>query len=454
MCRQTSPQRRTFRKMRSKTFMVAINRNFQLGNRLHILIIGSTYPRHDADYAVPWLRESVRQLVERGHKVQVLAPSFEGLQDHEIDGVQVHRFRYSPKPWEHLTHEQGACNRISNPWYQILGFPYVVKGWLQAIQLAHRFSFDIVHVHWPFPHGPMGKAASRICGAPLVITSHGAEFALARRKAWIRPFLRQSLQSADLLLANSSWTAQEVKALSGRNATILPFGSTTKGTVPLTPTNNNNHAVPRILFTGRLIQRKGVEYLLRAIPLVLARRRAEFIITGDGDQRKQLEELAQSLNLQDSVKFLGFVSNQQLDDEYASCDIWVNPAIIDDRGDTEGLGIGAIEALLHRKAVISCDVGGIPDVVQNGVTGLLVPQKDAGRLADAILMLLDQPSYAARIAETGFRFVQKTFDWSHLTNQLEDLYYQSLARRKGTDGSQNEDGRAQRTRSRPHHQQL
>jgi hypothetical protein len=184
----------------------------------------------------------------------------------------------------------------------------------------------------------------------------------------------------------------------------------------------------------------------------LERGPVEFVITGDGDQRKQLEDLASSLGLHDSVRFLGFISNERLNDEYASCDIWVNPAIIDDRGDTEGLGIGAIEALMHRKAVVSCDVGGIPDVVQDGVTGLLVPQKDPERLAEALLKLLDHPSDAARMADTGFRFVQETFDWSRLTNRLEELYFQLLARRQGSDGS--EEKIPQRVRVQTQHRRL
>ena len=393
---------------------------------IRVLVIASTYPRHEGDYAVPWLRESVRRFVDRGNEVTVLAPSYEGLKSHRIDGVPVYRYRYFPAWWEHLTHEQGAPNRVRNPLYQFLGVPYLIMGWLAAVRLAQRTPFDIVHVHWPFPHGPMGTAAARICDAPLVMTSHGAEFALARRKAWIRPLLRSALHQADLLMANSSYTAAEIKALSGREAVVLPFGST----VPVSSPKRTFHGLPRVLFTGRLIQRKGVEYLLQAVPQVLAKRPAEFIITGDGDQRARLERLACALGLQTSVCFRGFVSNEQLDAEYASCDIWVNPAVIDDRGDTEGLGVGAIEAYAHHKSVVASAVGGIPDVVKHGVTGLLVPQKDPQRLANAILELLDNPARAAQMADAGLRYAREQFDWNRLTQRLEVMYRVLLATRR------------------------
>ncbi len=396
---------------------------------MRILIIASTYPRHEHDYAVPWLRESVARLAGRGHDIEILAPSFEGIADHRVDGILVHRFRYSPARWEHLTHEQGAPNRIRNPLYEILGAPYFIMGWWAARRVASQKRFDIVHAHWPFPHGPMALAAAKVCGARTVLTSHGAEFALARRKAWIRPLLRRSLQRADLLLANSSWTAREIRELSGREAIVLPFGATVRAAVAGQPAEWRQDR-PRILFTGRLIQRKGVEYLLRAVPHVLRKQPAEFVITGDGDERLRLEELARSLGIHDSVRFVGFVSNDQLDAEYASCDVWVNPAIVDDRGDTEGLGVGAIDAYVHRKSVVASAVGGIPDVVRDGVTGLLVPEKDEKRLAEAILELLEQPARAAQMAEAGLQLAREEFDWNRITDRLEGMYCSLLAGRR------------------------
>lgn len=399
-------------------------------DQMRILVICSTYPRYDSDYAVPWLREWVNRLVARGHSLTVLAPSFEGLGDHTIDSVPVYRFRYWPARWEHLTHEQGAPSRIRNPWYQILGVPYLLMGAFAARRLARQRPFDVVHVHWPFPHGPMGETAARTCGAALVMTCHGAEFALARRKPWIRPALRHTLRKADLIVANSSWTASQIKELSGCEAAVLPFGSTVKGSAPAAARN----PLPRILFTGRLIQRKGVEYLIRAMPRVLAQRPAECIIVGGGDQRTKLEELSRSLHLDGAVRFLGFISNQELDAAYGSCDVWVNPAIVDDSGDTEGLGVGAIEAYMHRKPVVASAVGGIPDVVKHGVTGLLVPQKDIERLAQAILELLDDPSRAARMAEAGRRRAARMFNWDRIIDRQEAMYRAVLDRRPVAEG--------------------
>lgn len=389
---------------------------------LKILVIGSTYARNNSDHEVPWMRESHVQLVKRGHKITVLAPSFKGLNDHVVDGIFVKRFRYAPSQWEYLTHEQGAPNKIQNPLMQLLAIPYLLSGCQAAVKLATREQFDIVHVHWPFPHEPIGTAAAKACGAPLVLMSHGAELALGRRKGWVQGILKRSLKKGDLLVANSSDTAMHIKNLSGCDPIILPYGSTVKPKFVDTPRNKR----PRILFTGRLIERKGVEYLLQALPLILKHRQVDLIITGDGDQREKLERIRRSLNLENAVQLLGFVSNEQLNQEYARCDVWVNPSVIDSRGDTEGLGVGSIEAYAHCKPVVASDVGGIPDTVKHGKTGYLVPEKDKEALADAILDLLNNPEKARRFGKTGLRFAQEKFNWNRITDQLENAFFSLL----------------------------
>ena len=390
---------------------------------LNVLVITSTYPRHDADYAVPWMRETHRRLAEQGHKITVLAPSFKGLRTHEIDEIEVSRFRYAPASVETLTHEEGATHKVRKPWMQLLAIPYILMGCLAAAWLAMTRRFDAVHVHWPFPHGLMGQVAALVSGAPMVAMSHGAEFALARRKSWVQPILRQSLRAADLLIANSSDTASKVESLSGRPCTVVPYGST----VCAASTPSGQKEKQRVLFTGRLIERKGLEYLLKAVPYVLATHDVQFVITGDGDQRERLVALRDEMGLQNSVNFAGFLSKEDLQTEYSLCDIWVNPGIIDSWGDAEGLGVGSIEAYNYCKPVIASAVGGIPDTVLDGETGYLVPQKDTEKLAAAICDLLANPEKAKRFGNNGNQFAARVFSWESIIPRMEQIYRQVAA---------------------------
>ncbi len=96
---------------------------------LRIAVIGSTYPRSEEDYEVPWLRESVNRIVGRGHQVTVIAPAYCGLKDHLIDGTLVHRFRYAPARWEKLTHGEGAPNKLKKkPLLKLLTLTYILSG--------------------------------------------------------------------------------------------------------------------------------------------------------------------------------------------------------------------------------------------------------------------------------------------------------------------------------------
>jgi glycosyltransferase involved in cell wall biosynthesis len=177
-----------------------------------------------------------------------------------------------------------------------------------------------------------------------------------------------------------------------------------------------------VLFSGQLTESKGLEFLLRAVPQILKTQPAQFIIVGNGDQRSKLEKLHHELGLGNSVKFLGLVSDAQLSNEYANCDIWVNPAITDIRGDAENHSAGVIEAYNYYKPVVAGNVGGNLDTVIDGVTGRLVPENNSAALADAICELLADPVKRQRMGRNGFYFAQKTFSRNGHIAALESLY--------------------------------
>lgn len=147
---------------------------------MKICLLTSSYKLSEQDTNVPFLVESVRRQRASGAEVQVFAPSYEGLGSHVVDGVPVHRFRYFPKRWEHLTHKQGAPNRLRNPLYLVVAAFYILAGLVQAIAFCRKQRFDLIHVHWPFPHGIWGLAAGWITRTPVVFTFHGAELLLQK----------------------------------------------------------------------------------------------------------------------------------------------------------------------------------------------------------------------------------------------------------------------------------
>ena len=113
---------------------------------MKVLFLVTAYARHPTDVITPWLTETIRRLAVRGVEVEVLAPAYRGLATQRVDGVRVHRFRYAPRPWETLTHDQTAPDRIrERPWFLALVPGYVAAGSAAAARLARSGEFDVVH---------------------------------------------------------------------------------------------------------------------------------------------------------------------------------------------------------------------------------------------------------------------------------------------------------------------
>jgi glycosyltransferase involved in cell wall biosynthesis len=391
------------------------------GRKLRLAVLGSAYPRTHEDHLVPWLRESVNRIARRGHSVIVIAPAFEGSPDHTIDGVPVMRFRYGPAALEDLTHGEGAPAKLAkSPLLKLLAISYILAGSWATWRICVRERIEVLHVHWPFPHGVMAFLPKWLNGVRIVGTCHSAEIAMASKSKLTTAVLALCLRAADVNTANSSHTARLVREISGEIAHVLPYGATIK----IKPATYSSE--PFLLFSGRLIPRKGVCYLLEAMPRIVESHPIKLIITGDGPERIPLAALVEKLGLNRWVEFAGFVTNERLSQLFRTCTIYVHPAIYDDIGDTEGLGVVLIEALLNHKPVIASKVGGIVDVIKDQDTGLLVPEKDSQALAAAVLRLLGDPAEASRLGRRGYVYASEFFDWERITDDLEQLYFGTL----------------------------
>jgi len=405
--------------------------------------MSSVYPRHAQDVEVPWMRESIRRLVDRGATVRVLAPSWKGLASHEIDGVRIHRFRYAPAAFEILTHDEGAPSKLaSRPWMQLLAIPYMIVGALLCFWLCLRKRPDVIHAHWPFPHGLMAIPTQKLLGIPLVLNFHGAELLLIRKHAWVAHVLRFVIRNANAVLANSSFTAAKIKALHPCSVTLSPYGTTlasnpygtTLASSPYgtTPFGHSEIAyVPKstfvVLFVGRHIERKGLRYLIDAAT-ELDPQKFQIRIVGHGDLTDSLQTYArEKAPLQ--VVFTGKLTKEQLEHEYRSASCFVLPAIVDSKGDTEGLGVVLIEAAELGLPLVASDVGGIPDVVENGVSGLLVPEKNSKALAQAFQKLATDPTFAQSLVQGAIQKIDQQFTWTGIVARQLELYEGLRSRR-------------------------
>jgi len=397
---------------------------------MNVLYIATLFPRNDRDVLNPWMIETVLRLKARGVDVTVYVPSWRGLGDHDYKGIPVRRFRYFPKRWEILSHDETVPDQLRrNKLFAVPVAFYLLFGVLGLKRVLRERKYDLIHVHWPFPHGLFGWFAGRWAGAPVVSQFHGVELRWVTRKLRpFVPFLRAVLRGSRLVIANSSDTRAEIERLgTGCRVEVVPYGSPVPdpGGTPLPPEDS---ARPRrLLFVGRLVERKGVEYLIRALPLLEGLPwTVRLDIVGSGPLEGALRDLVRELGLESRVNLAGRVPNEGLKDYYSACDCFVLPAIIDSRGDTEGLGVVLIEALTFRRPVVASGLGGIVDVIKHERTGLLVPEKDPQALAAAISRVLTDRTLARTLGEQGNAFVREYFNWDRILDRTVELYREAV----------------------------
>ena len=386
----------------------------------HILTITSAYPvTPDGNHAT-FLRETMIRLQPAGTKFTVFAPAYEGSKGYVMDDIRVHRFRYCLKKYENLARDGAPTKLQRQPLYLLAAATYILLGSIQLFWVCLREKPDLLHVHWPFPHGVMAFPASRVLGIPMVFSFHGAELLLMRKFGFVKPVLQWLTRRVSGVTANSSFTQKLIQdtVYNGLIHTI-PYGLTVEAK---SPKLREEGEIPRLLFVGRLDERKGLRYLLNAMPKILAEYPVELRVVGKGILEEELKTQCNAMDLNNSVRFLGFVTKEELADEYAACDIFVLPAIVDSKGDTEGLGIVLIEALAHGKPVIASRVGGIPDVIINGKTGILVPEKDSDILATAVLELLANPIQANKLGRAGLADIKNRFSWQKILPQWQTVF--------------------------------
>jgi len=391
---------------------------------MRILHIVTAFPRSRDDVIVPWLVVLLKRLRAAGHDVEVLTSSYRGLADQQYDGIPVHRFRYFPRRWERLTHDEAAPDRMKRSLlYRLMPGAFVIAGMAAAWRLCRSRQYDVIHVHWPLPLALFGWAAQRARPAKLVTTFYGAELQLAKRRRSWRRLLAWAARRSDQVIAISDYTAREVRELAPVPVTIIPYTTAiaepTEGAAAPSKTRDGRFT---ILFVGRLVERKGVSYLVQALRALPPGLDARLVIVGDGPEREPLERQVAAMGLDGRVEVRGRIPEEELERAYATADLFVLPAIVDSRGDTEGLGVVLLEAMSHRVPVVASRVGGIPDIVVDGEGGILVPPADAGALAAAIARIAGDAELGERLGAAGLRRLRERFSWDAVTRRYLDLY--------------------------------
>ena len=345
-----------------------------------------------------------RALVERGHEVDaVTSRSRPELARHEVmDGIRVWR------TWMPARNTPGwaAHAFVSLPRFRMLAA-----------------SADVLHAQDIAAVLPC-MVAQRVRGAPIVTTYHTSHFLKRAASPFWRPIFRKFLHAADHNLAASREIAEVAESLApGVSVEAVTNGVDTtlfKRTEPTLPPAPEGRA--RLLAPRRLFEKNGIEYLIRAVPIILEQADVEVVVIGDGPERARLERLTHELGVAERVDFLGSRLHAAMPGLLSSADLAVFPSLM------EATSVAALESLACELPVAASRVGGLPEIVDDEVGGLFEAASPRA-LAQTVIDLLR----GGRLRDMGRLARERVVArWSNdrLADRHVDLYEEVVARRR------------------------
>lgn len=370
-----------------------------------------------------------------GDAVTVLAPHAAGLPARwEEAAVEVRTFRYAPARAERLGYGRSleADERVK-PAALAVAPLYALAARRAVRSLLARRRFDLYHAHWLVPNAV--AAPGRPATTPLAVGLHGSDVFLAERPPF-RGFARRALARARLLTGCSPELVDRVCALGfpAARARVIPYGVDVRAFAPALDAGGRWRArlgvppsAPLVLGVGRMATKKGFQVLIQAAPAVLAARPdAHFVLAGGGDRLADLRAAAAPLG--GRIHFPGALPHDALPELFSAADVFVLPAIHDAKGNVDGLPNVILEAMASRLPVVASGISGIPLAVEDGRTGLLVPEGDAGALAAALLRLLGNDEERRAMGEAGRRKAERELTWDAVAARYRAAYLEALGR--------------------------
>jgi glycosyltransferase involved in cell wall biosynthesis len=391
------------------------------GERLRLLVLTSTYPRWAGDPEPGFVHELSRRLTDR-FEVRVIGPHAAGaLKRENLDGVEIHRYSYAPVALETLVNHGGILTNLKRSiWKWLLVPTFLACQYLALRKALREFRPQVIHAHWLLPQGLI--AALGRGDVPLVATSHGADL-FGLRSVWFAGLRRWVVPRISVVTLVSDAMRQRLLAEQPQaKAVVMSMGVDVRERFipPLIERNPDE-----LLFVGRLVEKKGLHHLLRALPRVIVEcPGARLTIAGFGPERQRLERIVNELNLDEYVEFIGAMPQASLPALYQRAAVFVAPFIEADDGDQEGLGLVVAEAMACGCPVI---VGNVPatEGLVGERSGVRVAASDHAQLAQAIVDLLQDATGRNRMSRYAREHVEQHYSWDavaeHYSRLLADV---------------------------------
>jgi glycosyltransferase involved in cell wall biosynthesis len=288
---------------------------------------------------------------------------------------------------------------------------------------------DILHAHYVSHYGVYAALTGF---RPLVLTAWGSDVLIEPKKSMIkRYFVKYALKKADVITCDAEHMKEAIKNLGAdpERIRLINFGIDTRKFRPghrskELRTKLGLNCSPTVISLRKLDPLWDVESLIRALPLVLKEvPETKFVVAGRGSDEKRLKNLSESLNVSDSVKFIGFISNDELPRYLTAIDVYVSTSLSD-----AGIAASTAEAMACGLPVIVTDVADNRWWVKDGENGFVVPIKDPISLAQRIIYLLKNVDLRKRFGKANRKIIEEKNDYYREMAKMEDIYQELVKR--------------------------
>ncbi len=364
---------------------------------MKIAIVASQFPPRWLAGSELATKSIASHLAQNGHEVHVITSLDRGIpRESEETGFYIHRI---PRP------------RV----------PFVksVLFWPGILLVLKRIEADVVHANG-MEVGMSAVVSKKLFGTPFVIWGQGSDIYLS--SAFEKPIHRLILANANKAIALTEHMKLEMQRIyAAGDILVIPNGIDPENFHDLSRKQSRaklqiGEKENIIVFVGTLRPVKGVEYLIRAVAILNAKAQdVRLIIVGDGEDRRDLENLVEELHMEDVVTFIGRVPNEKVPAYLVASDVFVLPSL------SEGFALVNLEAMACGLPIVASEVGGLPDLIQNGENGFLVEPGNPHQIADKITLLLDNDSLREKISGKNKEKV-KAYTWESVVYQLETIY--------------------------------
>jgi len=389
-------------------------------DKLSVLMLSWEYPPRVIGGISPHIYFLSKHLAKQDIKAYVITCDFPGAPTHEIiDGVEVYR-----------------VDSYKSPSPDFATWVYLMNMNMQkeTATLIKKIDckIDVIHAHdWLVANAGIGL--KHIFRKPLLVTMHSTEMG---RRDGLHTTAERMIHETEAWLTYEAWKViccsdymiNHVKYVFGLptdKLAMVPNGVNTHNynINKNCPAFRNKFALPEekiVLFVGRLVYEKGIHILINAVPKILSKVNAKFIIVGSGYMKEQLLNIVRSMGLEHKVLFEGFLDNSTLMDLQKCADVSVVPSLF------EPFGIVALEAMAAESPVVASDTGGLAEIIEHDITGVKVYPNNPDSLAWGITkVLLDKP-YAQSLRNNAYRQIKEKYDWEKIAQNTKRIYEEVL----------------------------